>query len=206
MAVHKTYAEAVKQSGNVKHIFTDDKFFYTDGSDSRVAAVTPCQPKDHLTTLTQFHAAGHDLVVGDSISDERGNVILLDNQEDVNNWNEPDEGDYEIFVIEAATLKGPTPVDNAYLLNIVRDVDKMIEDGKKTVRLRTETAKLLLEEVIESRGLSMPVYHPAQFDAPWKAAKAVAHDAIVYRKDGDEYKRVETEQEACSFWDELFYE
>lgn len=95
---------------------------------------------------------------------------------------------------------------NEYVLNLTRDIDNMIEDGKKTVRLRPEHVKQLLDEVMASRGISLPVYHHAEFDAPWKAAKAQAFGSIMYRKDGNDYKRVETEQEACSFWDELYYE
>lgn len=99
-----------------------------------------------------------------------------------------------------------TALANEYVLNLTRDIDNMIEDGKKTVRLRPEHVKQLLDEVMASRGISLPVYHHAEFDAPWKAAKAQAFGSIMYRKDGNDYKRVETEQEACSFWDELYYE
>lgn len=223
MAVYKTYQEAVKTNQSTKDVFTDGKWFFTDGSERKYYGVKACNPADYLVSLLSFHSSGRELSLGGSIV-VNGSVLNLDREDDLATWNEGDEGDHSVFVLdtdlgqegappsnvgvklrEYQEAVAPAPT-NEYVLNLTRDIDKMIEDGQKTVRLRPEHVKQLLDEVMASRGISLPVYRHAEFDAPWEAAKAQAYGSIMYRKDGNDYKRVETEQEACSFWDGLYYE
>lgn len=215
MAVHKTYQEAVKINQSTTGVFTDSKWFFTDGSERKYYGVKACNPADYLISLLSFHSSGRELSIGNSIVDADGHVRKLDREEDLTTWNESDEGDHDVFVLDpgldqVSDVFPQVPVaprlTHEYVLNLTRDVNARIEKGHESVRLRTEHVKQLLDEVMASRGISLPVYHHAEFDAPWKAAKAQAYGSIMYRKDGNDYKRVETEQEACAFWGGLYYE
>ena len=63
-----------------------------------------CNPADHCMTVERFLADGHKFVCGDIVIDV-GEVSVIETGFDRDSYNDPDEGDYKIYILRAAALE-----------------------------------------------------------------------------------------------------